>query len=134
MENNLEVQNQNQISEESTKTEVLNNQQENEIESNSLSNNDIIKDTVLKDNDISKDNEISSNSSRIESIKKSLSFLHPNSENSVLKEAQKTYIHIDNNEFVGNATGYVTEIGDYMPCMCKYDPGILIIFFNYPSL
>jgi len=57
-----------------------------------------------------------------ETDKKSLFFLHPNSKNSVLEEAKKTYIHIENNEYIGNATGYVTEIGDYMPCMCKYEP------------
>jgi len=118
----MEAINQNQISEENVKTEMSNNQQEKESDSN-FKNSDIIKDNLLKDNENSNDNnEINSSSTRLESNKKTLSFLHPNSENSVLKEAQKTYIHIDNNEFVGNATGYVTEIGHYMPCMCKYDP------------
>jgi len=121
MDNNLEGKNQNQISEENTKTEMSNNQQESH---SIFNNNDIIKDNVVKDNNSNDNIEINSNSTRLESNKKTLSFLHPSSENSVLKEAQKTYIHIDNNEFVGNATGYVTEIGDYMPCMCKYDPGI----------
>ncbi|KAL6602158.1 SET domain-containing protein [Neocallimastix californiae] len=99
----------------------------NELNAGNKDNKEIQSNNKNNDNQQNNNNESNNNeksSTKISANEKVLSFLHQNSKNSVLEEAQKTYIHIENNEFIGNATGNVTEIGDYMPCMCKYRPDV----------